>query len=520
MTEIIPQIIPGPGQQQTAPPPIPPSITETPDNKANILLIILIIVPILLLILIGTGAVLVAYEKVSIGDKTIQQNVSNLVMALPFMPKTPKYILNKSLEAQIGVDRFTFDLSIAATSPSFTSLFGSSNLDFSAKGPVDYTDLKNPAVTLDLKSKDIDINYILKDEFHYFKVNHIPAVFDVILAEMGFGSASDLEKVFLNKWFYIDGKPLDTEARRELEKNKQTSQYPANDYIDKLFTTLNQKEFSSMIQLNKEKMDSFSTYKIHFEPSDALLDKLYVELSKNSSGVSNPYLANAKISNIITKLKMDSWIDDKDFYLRKMLISYEIKTNSPPTTTGANVDTAYMGAPYAPLSPFASSGPIPVTFSLVLSDYGKVIAINKPEQATNIDDLFKTLSEQVASQSAVLDQRQAIDSQFSQANNTNRRSAATQILNAVGAYQTQKKALPPGISTVPKHIATSGANLCTYLVPTYIPALPVDPMMQNPGIKNCTLTYDTQYTIFADKNGRITVSAPLAEKGEIISVSR
>ena len=71
---------------------------------------------------------------------------------------------------------------------------------------------------------------------------------------------------------------------------------------------------------------------------------------------------------------------------------------------------------------------------------------------------------------------------------------------------------------------TSGINLCPSLAPTYIADLPMDPSggSATGGATPCngsTTTYTTGYTISA-ASGRYTVSAPSAEGGSTISVTR
>src|ERR1700680_3855005 len=65
--------------------------------------------------------------------------------------------------------------------------------------------------------------------------------------------------------------------------------------------------------------------------------------------------------------------------------------------------------------------------------------------------------------------------QFSQANNTKRRSDVNAILNAVDQYAADNKgALPSAITTTTQTIANTGADLCASLVTKYLAALPVD----------------------------------------------
>ena len=115
--------------------------------------------------------------------------------------------------------------------------------------------------------------------------------------------------------------------------------------------------------------------------------------------------------------------------------------------------------------------------------------------------------------------------QFSQANNTKRRSDVNSILNAVNQYMADNKgAVPAGVTTSVQTIANTGANICTALVSQYIAALPRDPLTANGvAVTDCAAVggYTTNYTIVQSAtNNRITVNAPAVEIGESISVTR
>ena len=109
--------------------------------------------------------------------------------------------------------------------------------------------------------------------------------------------------------------------------------------------------------------------------------------------------------------------------------------------------------------------------------------------------------------------------QFSQANDTKRRSDVNAILNAIGQYQTDQKGALPGdqpnpanneITTTAKPISAAGANLCSYLVTTYIAGLPTDPTSTAGGtpVAPCNGTYVTGYTVVKSaSDNRVTVSA-------------
>jgi prepilin-type N-terminal cleavage/methylation domain-containing protein len=130
--------------------------------------------------------------------------------------------------------------------------------------------------------------------------------------------------------------------------------------------------------------------------------------------------------------------------------------------------------------------------------------------------------------------------QFSQANNTKRRSDVNAILNAVHQYAADNKGniTPLGIlepdptpTVLNGIIGTDAAaarpadtDLCALLVTEYMAALPVDPLTNNGApITDCAQVtdYTTDYRITRSAtNSRITVSAPGAELNEVITVTR
>jgi len=108
--------------------------------------------------------------------------------------------------------------------------------------------------------------------------------------------------------------------------------------------------------------------------------------------------------------------------------------------------------------------------------------------------------------------------QFAQANNTSRTNAVSQILNAIGQYEADHHGqLPAGLTvnmTSPLEIQNGAANadICAAIMPAYIASLPEDPSVANgANITSCT-TYDTGFKAQVDANGRVTITAPLAEQ--------
>lgn len=114
--------------------------------------------------------------------------------------------------------------------------------------------------------------------------------------------------------------------------------------------------------------------------------------------------------------------------------------------------------------------------------------------------------------------------QLGDTRNTQRQADVTTILNAVYQYSLDNNgAIPAGITTTATEICKTGAASCTGLVDLsvlttnekYLIALPQDPQCST-----VCATNGDGYQILKTANNRITVSAPAAEEGKVISVSR
>jgi prepilin-type N-terminal cleavage/methylation domain-containing protein len=110
--------------------------------------------------------------------------------------------------------------------------------------------------------------------------------------------------------------------------------------------------------------------------------------------------------------------------------------------------------------------------------------------------------------------------QLADARNTQRRADATTVLNAVYQYTVDNNGTLPATITVTPTAACATAGVCTGLIDLsvlaasekYLTSLPKDP---SSGTVN-----STGYNISKSVNGRVTVSAPSAENGITISVTR
>ena len=118
--------------------------------------------------------------------------------------------------------------------------------------------------------------------------------------------------------------------------------------------------------------------------------------------------------------------------------------------------------------------------------------------------------------------------QFSQARNAQRWNNIDTIISSIIANTTDNKgtftcaagAIPSTPATGVDMAKTGGYDIGSCLVPTFAASLPVDPNAAGAHWKDTT-DYDSGYNVYRDAaSGRITVSAPGAELGETISMTR
>jgi len=103
--------------------------------------------------------------------------------------------------------------------------------------------------------------------------------------------------------------------------------------------------------------------------------------------------------------------------------------------------------------------------------------------------------------------------QFILARNTQRRSDALAVLNAVGQYFAENGALPANIATgAAQPLSDSGADICSDIAPDYLAETPIDPLPGgNFSSDPACLSYDSGYSITKNAANRVTVSAPNSE---------
>ncbi len=363
-----------------------PTLVQNPPNKNGFKKFLIgFFILFLLLLITGTayGAYAIAYEKIKL-DKypDIQNKISAVVMSIPFMPKTPKYLLVRSALVHQSVTRESFDVSVAVDSKDLMSALGMSGLDLQAKGAVDYSEPKNVKVVVNGSiTKDFNFELIKLDKILYFKVNKLP---QLLLTAAGF--KSEEFNSLLSKWVSYDTTALETEARKSIE-DKEVDPL-SKQFVDDEFQKYLDDKVLSKMKVENANEDSFEVFKITLVADSELIDHLgkKLEAENNKMRKSNYNVLGAstdKLSDVVKSLSWEIYIDKKDFYTRKVVVKTDIE--------GDSIDTGSLML--GNTSDLSKNKTAKVAFAAKFSDFGKEITTVKPTDSITWEQFLNLGSE-------------------------------------------------------------------------------------------------------------------------------
>jgi len=483
--------------------------TVKPIKPAKKMKWIFWIIGLLILIgLLGGGGFgtlyMVGTQKLTLPNQNLQTAAEKMALSIPGVPKNPKVIYEMGKEALKKVSKASFEMSLSGQlqASEIESLLGSKTLDAQIKGYSDMSDSLNPKFSMNLIfGKEVDVDIRKPDKVMYVKVNKLPVALYAIL-----GIDPIKLKPLWDNWIGVDTSSPDTSARKKLDeelKNKN-SQPEATQLTEDLMNKIMTEDIFPSLVTTEDKHDGVETYKIVFDAKPEQINKIVREIAGNDTKMSvNP-------ADILKSLKVTVWVEKKDMLVLETGISgsVEMDKNSSPLTS--------------PLTPVLglTSEKQKIDFAIVmkLNDFGKDMAIQKPDKYLSPEEF---LSEFMKLQpEGLLGGLLNPSKQFAQARNSKRMQDTSVILKAIFAYDTDNKnEIVAKVPLLPTKISKNGLDLCTKLVPKYISQLPADPTI-NTQILDCKTTYDTGYEIRKDTTGKITVTAPMAENGQTVSMSR
>lgn len=380
-----------------SPPMIPVETVSFPSHKGSLIKKIagILAVLILLLVLSSAGAFYaLAYHVVELSSNPeLQKKAEFLVMELPFMPKSARYLLYKSVTADKSYTSQSFDMSAAVTTNSQTSsMLGFNNFDIAAKGDADVADKKNPLMNMNLSiTKDFNVDLKAKEKFVYFKIKKLPSA---LLALLGLNI--DNLAPLTNVWVSYDTTPLATEARDLLNQNTTEDTKSLQEDLQKELEKYMDEDVMQKIVVTKGKDESAEVYKLHLDATPDIIDSLVkkFEDGRQKNVQTDLYVMDTvtqakKASDSIKNLTVDIWLDTESYYTRRFAMAFKLTPDSSLSTILK--ESPVLGESTDALSALNSA--MDIAMVMKFSEFGKTVTVDVPSDVMTFEDFSKKISE-------------------------------------------------------------------------------------------------------------------------------
>lgn len=447
------------------------------EKKSRKGLVSLIFSFIIIILLTGAGGLTwaVAYEKIKLEKyPDLQKKVSAFVMELPFTPKTPKFLLAKTAMAHQDITKQAFDISMAIDSADLVSQMGLTNLDVQAKGAFDYSDPKNVFGNLELTvTKDFQLELRKKDEFLYFKINKLPSF---LLAFLGISTAQF--DPIIDRWVSYDTTPLDTEARRNIQQDKEVDPL-SEEFLNENFDKYVDEEVLTKMKLSSVEEDGRALYKIEVEADGELIDHFGEKLDEasrqraNYAYPSTSQTESDKLSDFVKDLKWEIYIDKDTYYTRKVTVIADMEYDQSQGLSTFVMDSA---------NPLAQKNKATISFAMKFDKFGEEVMVEAPSSAMSFEEftelLSTTLNEIYGS---------AFENNYSQTRDARRKSDLMSLRSALELYKSDCAKYPENLEDLK---STKKDDGCTSEGWKYTSLIPTDPSGDNYFYETNGSTYD------------------------------
>lgn len=366
---------------QPTPQPNASEVLEDKPKKSKVKIFGILIVFLFLLFFLASAVLgyAIAYEKVKLENyPEVQAKVAGYVQSLPFMPKTAKYLLVRSIIAHQNVTKHNFDVSLALDSSSLSDVLGINKFDTEAKGAIDYSDPQNVVFTLNASfTKEFNIEAKSKDPILYFKINKFPSfIFSLI------GINDEMVKPYLERWIAYDTTPLDTQARKELTDKE------VEPLSQEFLVEINEKYLDDYIldqmEITETEEDGVDYYKISLNADKELIDYFGKRLEEEStSDVLTQTSESYELSDMIKELSWEIYIAKDTYYTHKLKV-----------TSTLEFDEGFYGSAFLGNSADLAQNS-QANFALVIQfdDFGKEVLVEKPENYIAFEEFLSLSSD-------------------------------------------------------------------------------------------------------------------------------
>lgn len=422
---------------------------ETPKKSKKLVKVFMVLftfIIVLLVVCAGIVSYAIAYEKLDIPKyPKLKATITGAVMAIPFMPKTPKYLIAKTLIAHEKVTKHDYNISMSLESPSFTSIAGMSRIDIETKGAVDYQNPDDIKFTMDASvTKDFNIELRKPDKMLYFKINKVPSFLFAILGIQ----SSQLDPV-MNKWVSYDTTPLETEASKELKKDtevKNLSEEFMTDIEDKYLTDLIVKK----LKIEKVSEDSNNFYKLSLDFDEETLDQIEKSIKEEKgSTLYSGSMETAKLSDVVKKMNWSFYINTKTYLTHKVSVTSEMEVDKISPSYGS----AFLGTGDAMVT---QNSTVNFAFVVKFDKFGEEIKVEVPTEVMTFEEFSNTFS-----QIMLTVYGSVMNPQLNQANDTKRKSDLSSLRIVLEIYKVDCGSYPTALNELvtPPTTCANGKSL-------------------------------------------------------------
>lgn len=320
----------------------------------------------------------VAYEKIKLKNyPEVQATVAGYVQSLPFMPKTAKFLLIRSIIAHQDVTKHSFDISLALDSSSLSDVLGINKFDTEAKGAIDYSDTNSVIFSLDASlTKEFNIELRKNDPVLYFRVNKFPSfIFSLI------GMSDDLVEPYLKRWVAYDTTPLDTQARKELD-TKETEPLSQEFLVE-----INEKYLDDYIldqmEISQVEEDGIKYYVIALDADKELIDYLGQKLEEESrSSDLSSGGESYDLSEMIKELSWEIYIAKNTYYTHRLKIASTLEFD----------EGFYGSALLGNSADIAQNSQANFALVVKFDNFGEVVLVETPSEYITYEELIQELA--------------------------------------------------------------------------------------------------------------------------------
>lgn len=366
------------------------SPVESRDAKKKPLIKIifkaLVLITIISAILIVVFSVLVAYDVVPIKNFKLKSKISLIVMGIPFLPKTPEYVLAKSLAIHSDIKTGYVEASLSAEGESaseIADLFEAQSLNMVIKGSYDYRNIENPSSDMNfLLGSDLDIQTITKDKVLYVNLKEVPIGVQSLLG-MFFNLTTE---EYTNKWFSYDLNELQSDTKDiieqegpEEENTKLKREIYRNVLVEKVFKKIN---------IEKSNIEGEDVFHLTYNTDRDGILEILEKLKDDGAFEDIKDYEDLKLSiEDFDSLETDIYVKRKDYIVKRadMLVKLKVGSvlglsDSEPNLLSQGSDVIESDLEYLPPAGLKNDekSSITLAFSLKTDKMGEEVSIESP----------------------------------------------------------------------------------------------------------------------------------------------